>query len=264
MLAANTDNIKRWLDQSDIDYFTYFVKAWIPFNAWFRHTYDTLDQEREILNAIKSDGNKIRTRIMAKLEGGDPESEELRNHIAQLHRRLSVDPLEDKKSNRISFENVCVGKNPKAKETLTSYGWSYSVERTTGPKQIECTVINKNGAVVSRLIQTGDWDEESLKSHPDFQKLDTKKCPPLLTCYQAIRPWQFMSLLANPAEKKDFITMDGYRFIKDPSQVFAGLIDVLYSMRCLLFHGELVPDPQSNRTYEPAYHLVRAMIRCLV
>ena len=79
---------KQWLDQSDIDHFTYFVKAWIPFNAWYRHSYETLESGREILNAIKSDGNRIRSRFIAKLEGADPESEELRNHIAALHRRI--------------------------------------------------------------------------------------------------------------------------------------------------------------------------------
>jgi hypothetical protein len=60
------------------------------------------------------------------------------------------------------------------------------------------------------------------------------------------------------------LTMDAYRFVKAPAKVFAGMVGILYDLRCLLMHGELVPDSRSNRTYEPAYHLVRAMIRCLV
>jgi hypothetical protein len=78
MTTSNTANVKQWLDQSEIDYFTHFVKAWIPFNAWYRHTYDTLDQERQILDTVKSDGNKIRTRFMAKLVKDDPDSQEIR------------------------------------------------------------------------------------------------------------------------------------------------------------------------------------------
>ena len=58
--------------------------------------------------------------------------------------------------------------------------------------------------------------------------------------------------------------MDGYKFIRDPGAIFAGLVEVLYSMRNLLFHGELVPDPQANNTYEPAYHLLRYLIATIV
>jgi hypothetical protein len=57
--------------------------------------------------------------------------------------------------------------------------------------------------------------------------------------------------------------MDSYRFVRDTPAIFAGVVDVLYAMRNLLFHGELVPDPQSNRTYQPAYHLLRHMIRTI-
>jgi hypothetical protein len=54
--------------------------------------------------------------------------------------------------------------------------------------------------------------------------------------------------------------MDSYRFVDDAPAIFAGLVDVLYGMRNLLFHGSLVPDSQANRTYEPAYHLLRHLI----
>ena len=49
MPTNNTANIKQWLEKSEVDYFTQFVKAWIPFNAWYRNTYDTLEKERDIL-----------------------------------------------------------------------------------------------------------------------------------------------------------------------------------------------------------------------
>src|SRR4051812_22494415 len=111
MPRANQDNVKQWLEKSDVDYFTHFVKAWIPFNAWYRNTYDTLRTERDILDEVKRDGNRIRSRTMARLEGNDPDSEELRNHIAALHRRLSADPLEGR-TGRVTFERVLIGANP--------------------------------------------------------------------------------------------------------------------------------------------------------
>lgn len=264
MSKTNTANVKQWLEQSEIDYFTQFVKAWIPFNAWYSHTYDTLEQERQILDEIKTDGNRIRSRFMAKLEGTDPESEEIRNHIAALHRRLSADPLHDRKKRQVSFENVSIGPNPVVKETLVSYGWSYTVERKKKPnKEVVCEVINKSKVVVKTITHPGDWDAEVLKLHPDYLALDPNKCSPLLTCYLKANPYLCRSLLAESTESNPLV-MDGYKFVRDPAAIFAGLVDVLYAMRNLLFHGELVPDPQANRTYEPAYHLLRHFIATIV
>jgi len=264
MPTNNTANVKQWLEQSNVDYFTHFVKAWIPFNAWYRHTYPALGSECEILDEIKSDGNRIRTRFMARLEGTDPESEEMRNHISALHRRLSADPLRDRTGHAISFENVCVGKNPRAKVEFTSYGWKYIVERQKIPvKQVICTIINRSGRVVSTIIQPGDWDVDVFQVNTDYLALNAKKRSPLLTCYKQANPFNYCSLLAGAAVR-DTLEMDGYRFVHDTAMIFAGLVDVLYAMRNLLFHGELVPDPQTNRTYEPAYHLLRHLIEKIV
>jgi hypothetical protein len=54
-----------------------------------------------------------RSLFIARLEGKDPDSQEIRSHIATLHRHLSDDPLEDTKKRRISFEKVLIGKNTK-------------------------------------------------------------------------------------------------------------------------------------------------------
>lgn len=264
MSTTNTANVKQWLEQSDIDYFTQFVKAWIPFNAWYSYTYPSLEQERQILDQVKTDGNRIRSRFMAKLEGSDPDSEEIRNHIAALHRRLSADPLEDRKHRRVCFEQVCVGPNPNQMQTVSHYGWKYSVERQKRPnKEVVCEVKNKSNVVFKTITQLGDWDLESFEAHQDYLALTPKKRAPLLDCYKKVNPYLFKSLLAESGDTNP-LPIDGYRFVRDPAAIFAGLVDILYSMRNLLFHGELVPDPQANSTYEPAYHLLRHLTRTIV
>ncbi len=264
MPTNSTANVKQWLEQSEVDYFTHFVKAWIPFNAWYRHTYDGVELERQILDLIKTDGNRIRSRFIARLEGTDPDSEEIRNHIASLHRRLSSDPLEDRRKRRICFERVSIGPNPNTKETLSSYGWTYTVERKRRPiKEIFCEVIDKSGVVVKTITQTGEWDLDVFQMHVDYLALGVKKRSPLLTCYKKANPFLFRSLLAE-ADYENPLIIDAYKFIRDPAMIFAGVVDVLYAMRNLLFHGELVPDPQANQTYEPAYHLLRHLIATIV
>jgi len=264
MPTPNRDNIRQWLNQSDVDFFTHFVKAWIPFNAWYRQAYDTLRTERDILDEVKTDGNRIRTRFMPKLEGADPDSEEIRNHIAALHRRLSADPLHDRNNNLVSFENVCTGRNPLTICTKTYRRWTYKVERRTGPKQVVSEVLNSSSTTVCTITQTGDWDIDALRTHSDFLSLGSTKQPVLLQCYQEAHPMKFESLVAPAnAQPRDTIQMDTYNFVNDRAAIFAGLIEILYAMRNLLFHGELVPDPEANRTYEPAYHLLRHLTRCI-
>jgi hypothetical protein len=81
---------------------------------------------------------------------------------------------------------------------------------------------------------------------------------------EAANPFCFASLVAPSPPPPDTLLMDGYHFVKDKAAIFAGLIEILYSMRNMLFHGELVPDSQANRTYEPAYHLLRQLIATVV
>ncbi len=255
-------NVRQWLEQSDIDYFTHFVKAWIPFNAWYRHVYGTIESEHDILERVKADGNRMRTRIIAQLAADGADAEQLRNHIASLHRRLSADPLEDRQKRRIAFDSVCVGRNSTTSVSQQWYGSVYAVERNSRPKNdVICTITNKAGNVIT-IPHAGGWDVDLLTQLPEFQQLPINKRAILVACYNKVNPYAFRSLLAGSSERSS-IDMDGYRFVNDCSAIFAGLVDVLYGMRNLLFHGELMPDPPANRTYEPGYHLLRHFLAAI-
>jgi hypothetical protein len=264
MSTNNIANLRQWLDQADIDYFTCFVKAWIPFNAWYRHTYDSLDHERHILDEIKSDGNRIRSRFIARIDSGDPDAEEMRNYIAALHRRLSNDPLEDRKKRRISFEKVLIGPNPSRYAEHKHGHWFYRVERVVNSKQVMCTIKSNRGRVHCTITQTNGWNIEEFELTPDFLKLSDNDKAFLQQSYVAANPSVFSSLLNSGENPDDSLMMDGYHFTKDKAALFAGLIEILYSLRNLLFHGEVVPDPPTNRTYEPAYHALRQLLEYIV
>jgi hypothetical protein len=257
MSPANLDNIDRWLRQSDVDYFTHFVKAWIPFNAWYRNVYGSDDSERSILNEVKSDGNRIRTRFIANVEGADPDAEELRNHIALLHRRLLSDPLTNR-DERISFERVNIGANPKSAHTSRYGGWTFTARRVDGPPSMACEVTDRKG-LITAITHPGKWDERKVEGLPEYLALNVDRRARLLACYREVHPIEYRSLLAE-ANVRDPLLMDTYRFVREPDVVFAGVVAVLYALRNLLFHGELVPDPPTNRTYEPAYRILRGLI----
>lgn len=256
-------NVRQWLDQSDIDFFTHFVKAWIPFNAWFRDSYGPTVRERDILEKVKSDGNRMRSRVMAQLTAPGADGERLRNHIAGLHRNLSSDPLEDRQKRRIALETVCIGRNPATYAEQERYGNTYRVERQQGASlAVNCTITNRAGAIKAALVVDGPWDVDRLVGNGEFQKLPPNKQAILLACFREANPFLFRNLLADASER-DVIMMDGYRFVSDCAAIFAGLVDALYGMRNLLFHGELVPDPRANATYEPGYYLLRHFLRTI-
>lgn len=263
MPRANQDNVKQWLEKTDIDYFTHFVKAWIPFNAWYRLNYETLRTERDILDEVKRDGNRIRSRIMARLEGADPDSEEIRNQIASLHRRLAADPLEGR-NGKVGFERVLIGPNPQRFAEHKHGHWFYRVERVAGSKNVVTTIKSNRGNLYTTLNQTDNWNIEEFELLPGYIALGAEDKARLRQCYEAANPFCFASLLAPSPPPTNAILMDGLHFVNDKAAIFAGLVEILYSMRNMLFHGEIVPDPQTNRTYEPAYHLVRHLTRCIV
>ncbi|MGD1922252.1 MAG: hypothetical protein ACFCAD_27165 [Pleurocapsa sp.] len=42
MASLYTENSEKWKALASIDYFIHFVKAWIPFNAWYKNYYPDL------------------------------------------------------------------------------------------------------------------------------------------------------------------------------------------------------------------------------
>jgi len=200
---------------------------------------------------------------MARLEGSDPDSQEIRNYIAAFHRRLAADPLEGR-NGKVGFERVLIGPNPQ-RFSENKYGhWLYRVERIVSSKNIVSTITSNRGRVQTSITQANGWDVEEFELHPDCVALGEEDKPRLLQCFEAANPLSFASLLAPLPPPSGTIEMDGIHFVGDKAAIFAGLIEILYSMRNLLFHGEVVPDAQTNRTYEPAYHLVQLLTRCIV
>jgi hypothetical protein len=201
---------------------------------------------------------------MAKLEGSDPESEEIRNQIASLHRRLSSNPLTGRNGRPVSFEKVLIGPNPHNYGERKHGHWTYRVERVKNTKNVVSTIMSSRGRLDFTISQNNGWNIEEFETLPDFLCRNQDERGFLRQCYEAADPQCFESLLAPNSLPQNALLMDGYHFRNEKAVIFAGLVEVLYSMRNLLFHGELVPDQQTNRTYEPAYHLVRHLTHCIV
>ncbi len=69
-MAINT-HITNWIDRAELimDYYTLFIKSWIPYNAWYMHNfYDEdsnpkRDRGAAIISHINSSSNRYRDKI---------------------------------------------------------------------------------------------------------------------------------------------------------------------------------------------------------
>lgn len=135
------DNLRQWRDSAQIDWFSQFIKAWIPFNAWMTDTYGDLT-DKELLDHVKGSSNVVRNRIVPMLTwrpgavrgaaGGwqdpSPEAEAFRLKIESLHRLLQSCTVEGRKG-KVSFETVDIGHNPKRDESQTKWTRTFRVRR---------------------------------------------------------------------------------------------------------------------------------------
>ena len=252
-------NLAYWKERTKIDYFTHFIQTYILFNAWYRGTYTSLKQEREILDEIKFKPNLIRNRMVPMLEDlGDAEAHQLRSQVALLHQRLETMHLHDKDGQRITCKRVGLGMNPQLRQTGSYSGISYEVN-CSNRKAIRSVVTKANGYVAFDCTQTDGYNWQTVEAHSDFTHLSGTQASQLQNHYRR----------ANPRLTTDLLDLNGgthipfgtYQFCANTEHIFAGLIGIIYDLRNLLFHGELVPADNYNETYGAAYHVLQQFVK---
>jgi len=260
-----TENSEKWKALADIDYFTQFAKVWIPFNAWYRNYYPGLKREREIIDTIKSSTNSFRSRLISLLPSTNTNNEALvfRSHVAQLHYELERKHVHNS-GKRITFEDIVVEINIKNLETFQRFGLTYRAERQIAghPKQEVHTILQPSQGVARySLIQPNGFNRAEMEAHNQFAQLSPNQQVNLRKCYAEIDPCKPLSLLSN--DPNECIMMDTYQFINDIDLLSKGIIEILYKLRNSLFHGEIIPDKDTNKVYGPTYQVLHMLIQAL-
>lgn len=249
------ENATRWKELADIDYFSYFIKAWIPFNAWFRHAYSST-KERDILQAIKLRDNPIRNRLIRLLGQQGEDANEFKSYISQLHNRLEGYQLANQ-GKVITFRHCYIDENPQKQINELSDRMTYKITRISN-NNITLEIIGQNGQTRFNYHQTTNYNWDEIANFPGYIALSPQQRTRLQGYYQQVNPKIEINLLdTNPP---DSITIGSYQFRNSPENIFAGLIEVIYQLRCVLFHGEVVPNRNTNKIYEPAYHIVKIFL----
>jgi hypothetical protein len=253
------DNREGWLRLSEIDYLGQFVKVWLAFNAWYRNAYSE-PQDRKILNELKWNSNPLGNALRPLLETQSEDAEQLRSDIGLLHHRLEhyeIQTGKDDAKQRITFRKIFLRDRPPATETITSYGFTFKVERKQNGS-VESTVLNKSNSPVLNLSQQR-YDLAGLISASTYTNLRVNQQTCLRELYESNAPREISDLLAHRVNMAA-IKCGSYSFYCSREDLFAAAIEVVYLMRCHLFHGELAPTKQASDCYEPAYRIVRRFL----
>ena len=258
-----TENSEKWKSLASIDYFTQFVKAWIPLNAWYKNYYPDLRTDRAAINEIKFHPNKIRNRLISLLNDSSNDGSAFRSRIAELHFELERKYVFNK-GERISFEKVVIEDNPNKQNNFSYKALTYKVERDIAgrpQKEIQINIIKNDGSAKFTYTQTNGFNVAELMDRQEFLRLTQTQQNSLKVCYEAINPRKPINLLShNPS---DCITMGSFSFISDSDALCKGVIEILYKLRNALFHGEIIPDSDTNKVYEPAYQILYTLIQAL-
>ncbi len=257
-------NIDHWLKQSEPDYFMFFLKAWIPFNAWYIAELPHLEKkDSKIIKELQDNVNsKPRTIIETYLTTNKPDSLKFKSHLAELHHCLELKPLKHN-GVKLSFTNLSLTQNPNTFEKDTdAKGHVYKAEVKNG--FYEALIVDNNNKKIMHFKQPV-FNVQNLEKYTDFIKISDKKIQrKILKCYGAIDPHKPISLVSSSKSKNDFIPLvseNKVNFINDPTTIAKGTIKVLYSLRCMLFHGEIEPTNFNKPVYEHSFYLLRLIIK---
>ena len=259
-----TGHIDKWLllSESETDFAILFVRSWIPFNAWYCNNYGS-PNDRVCMDKVKADGNQFRARMIALLKGSDNQSVRFKAYVGQIHELLEQHPIPDASADkRISFgsiyfrENPTMSLPPQSKRNL-----EYKIERHSNGN-VRAVVITKNRtpSVTRYDYSHNKYDTDHLNSDLQSSALNAEQKDFLADCFAKINPKKKESLLC---DKRNGLCVGGVYFMNDCDLLSQDLVEVLYALRCKLFHGELQPSKDNLRVYEPAYQILRILLNSL-
>jgi len=64
---------------------------------------------------------------------------------------------------------------------------------------------------------------------------------------------EYISLIKNKRQKNRIELIEGVYFTNEKDKLFAGFIEILYQIRCALFHGDLKPNSENERVIKLLY-----------
>lgn len=271
--------LQNWINWSEPDFYTLFVKSWIPFNAWYMDSfYDEASnrtRDRAILDYIKDNPNKFRDKLVNLINKAGDDAEEFYYHLNLLDKELESHAVYNK-GKRIQFSNISLSSNNVQSKILEYRTYKYKCELITSPTRLwKCQIMKKSDGSTICQFSLSEWDEEAFIEHPDYVAITSQTLKDkLLECFRIINPRPAAELVKNthvragtlfPPARSICISESRSRYFASDSVLVAKcIIELMYSLRCMIFHGHLDPTGSNMGIYEHAYYIMNIVTKELV
>lgn len=271
-------HIDEWLKRSDEDFYTLFVKAWIPFNAWYKRDIApiaTKDTDRGCINHICQNSNTYKDKLLGYLRGNQREDLRFQQEMVDLHLSLLRHQIPDA-INPINFKTTTIydNSNPVAEKDFYSIHYKIErIQRADGGYNYDVKVRDRNaaGGPLTYNHTFNRWKLDDLTTNPDFAQYSDAIKKRLKEVYQAmyigsptnviVEPVMRNGVESRPPHSKIYGREDKAYFIDNEDKIAQVLIQILYQLRCQIFHGSLNPTTQNMEVYEHAYHIQKMLIK---
>lgn len=243
--------VNHWAEQIEIDYYAAFIKSWIAFNAWLNYKYGDINDTEKLENLTNS--STLKDIVCRNIREKD-NTEMLLSRIAKLHELLEGREIKNKEK-RISLSKTRVKKAPENTEE-TKRGIHYSFKCVSNKNK--CIITNSSNVEIFNFIDESKYySEEKCKTKLEESKLSNTQKNYAFSLYKQLSPVEEVDLLN--VSTNEYYEIGSFRFIKKEHYIFKALMEAIYDIRCMLFHGDIDPDDQKD-IYEQAYYLVKFFV----
>lgn len=270
-------HLDKWLERAKEDFYTLFVKSWIPFNAWYNRDIAPQadsDTDRACINYICKNNNTYKDKILAYLRGNTREDHRFQQEMVDLHLALLRHQIPDAE-NPINFKTTTIYDDTHPVEEDDYYHIHYKMERKEKANgsgyDYEVKVIDNNSGLLVFNHTYGKWKMELLENERDFAHFSATIKNKLKKVFQSVYVAAPTNVIKEPVMRKGVESKPPHSvaygkeekayFLNDDDKVAQVLIQLMYQLRCQIFHGELEPKSSSMEVYEHAYRIQMMLIK---
>jgi hypothetical protein len=259
--------IDDWLKKVEIDFYQMFINAWIPFNAWYMRQYYDYDSniisDRSIIGIIKSQENPYKTKIQTLLQGNSIEAITFKQNIKNLHLALQTNIIPNE-ADKISFSQMKLSDNPTRQHienfNRKSYKFEYLITQARTTKRFKCDIIKSNQNSIA-IIELHKCIVSELEEQIAYNSQNDRIKELIKKGFNEINPNKPTGIVS---ENNSGIKIDeNLYFINNINLVCQFIIEMLYQLRCKIFHGEIDPKNNYMNIYENAYYIQKTLVKSL-
>jgi hypothetical protein len=232
--------------------------------------------DRDIIDHIKNNSNVFRDRIINLLNGNDNTSNQFKNSLGQLHLQLEGHTIPDN-DNKLSFTAINILRNNTPSHSIPFrnliYKVTYDFSAPRGTNRIKCEIFDgRRGNASIYYDEFTDWSLDDFLNSANYIGLGVERKEKLRLCFEEVNPKKPENIIVKPVRDRNnefqvpdrCIVIDksaNIFFVDNSTLISKVIIEMLYRLRCVLFHGEINPTETNQGIFEHAYNIQKILIQ---